>query len=68
MATELIRVLLADDHAVVRDGLSKILNDEPDISIVGEAKDGLQAINQAEELKPDVVIIMSKKAGKRVVE
>ena len=52
-----IRVLIADDHAVVRAGLVKILGAEPDITIVGEAEDGLEAIGKALELKPDVILM-----------
>jgi len=52
-----IRVLIADDHAVVRRGLVSILGAEPDINIVGEARDGLEAINQAVELEPDVILM-----------
>ena len=55
--TEAIRVLIADDHAVVRAGLAKILGAESDITIVGEAKDGLEAIEKALELKPDVILM-----------
>lgn len=53
----MIRVLIADDHAVVRRGLVSILGAEPDINIVGEARDGLEAINQAVELEPDVILM-----------
>lgn len=56
MAEE-IRVLIADDHAVVRAGLNTILGAEPDIKIVGEARDGLEAINKALELKPDIILM-----------
>jgi DNA-binding NarL/FixJ family response regulator len=52
-----IRVLIADDHAVVRAGLVKILGAEADITIVGEAEDGLEAIGKALELKPDVILM-----------
>ncbi|MFC2072968.1 response regulator [Chloroflexota bacterium] len=54
---KLIRVLVVDDHAVVRAGLVTILGAESDISIVGEAEDGLEAINKALELKPDVIVM-----------
>jgi len=54
---ETIRVLIADDHAVVRSGLANILGAEPDIKIIGEAKDGLEAIQKAIELKPDVILM-----------
>lgn len=54
---EVIRVLVVDDHALLRAGLTNILGAEPDIRIVGEARDGLEAINKALELKPDVILM-----------
>lgn len=51
------RILLADDHAVVRAGLAAILGFEDDFVVVGEAADGLQAVRQTLALKPDVVIM-----------
>jgi DNA-binding NarL/FixJ family response regulator len=54
---EMIKVLVADDHPVIRAGLAKILGAESDITIVGEARDGLEAIEKALELKPDVVLM-----------
>lgn len=52
-----IRVLLADDHAIVRQGLGSLLRGEPDIDIVGEAEDGQEAVDMARELRPDVVVM-----------
>ncbi|HSH58992.1 MAG TPA: response regulator transcription factor [Acidimicrobiales bacterium] len=52
-----IRVLLADDEELVRTGLRMILDAEPDISVVGEARDGGEALSQAELLAPDVVVM-----------
>src|SRR5215204_3974612 len=52
-----IRILLADDHTVVRQGLRKVLEERPDWEVVAEAGDGREAVRQAEELKPDVAII-----------
>jgi DNA-binding NarL/FixJ family response regulator len=52
-----IRVLLADDHQMLRDGLKALLQQTADISVVGEAADGREAVRRAEELKPDVVIM-----------
>lgn len=52
-----IRVLLADDHAVLRAGLRALLNAEPDIVVVGEAEDGTRAVEQAEALLPDVIVM-----------
>lgn len=58
MVTErAIRVLVADDHAVVREGTRHILNAEEDLEVVGEAADGEQAVQMAATLKPDVVLL-----------
>jgi DNA-binding NarL/FixJ family response regulator len=52
-----INVFLADDHAVVRDGLRSILEAEGDISVVGSASDGREALKQIQKLVPDVVVM-----------
>ncbi|MGB5833483.1 MAG: PAS domain S-box protein [Thiohalocapsa sp.] len=52
-----VRILLVDDHAMVRQGLSMLLSDEPDIEIVGEAQDGIEAIAQVERLNPEIVLM-----------
>jgi len=52
-----VTILLADDHPVVRQGMRNFLETEANLSIVGEAEDGLQAVQLAEQLKPDVVIV-----------
>ena len=52
-----IRVLIADDHAILRTGLVALLDCEPDIEIVGEAADGAEAVRKAVELRPDVVVM-----------
>jgi DNA-binding NarL/FixJ family response regulator len=54
--TEPIRVLLADDHGIVRAGLRALLEAQPDMTVVGEAEDGPSAIAQVQELQPTVVI------------
>jgi DNA-binding NarL/FixJ family response regulator len=54
-----ITVLLVDDHALVRRGFRRLLEDEPDISVVGEAGDGEQAVKLARELKPRVIVMDS---------
>ena len=52
-----IRILLADDHAVVRQGFKMILSAQPDMEIVGEAGNGREAVTLAEQFKPDVVVM-----------
>lgn len=57
MADDLIRVILADDHAVVRAGLKAVLGSAKDMLVVGEASTGPEAVEMAERLKPEVVIM-----------
>lgn len=52
-----IRILLADDHAILRDGIRALLSDETDLQVVGEAENGRQALEQARALRPDIVIM-----------
>ncbi|MFN8498624.1 MAG: response regulator transcription factor [Anaerolineae bacterium] len=52
-----LHVLLADDHPVVRLGLRALLESEPDMAVVGEAGNGLEAVTRTQELKPDIVIM-----------
>ena len=52
-----ISVLLVDDHALVRRGFRRILQDEPDLEVVGEASDGIEAVRLAEELHPRVIVM-----------
>lgn len=52
-----IRVLLADDHELVREGLQKLLEAELDIRVVGEASDGLEVVQKVDELEPDIVLM-----------
>lgn len=51
------RVLIVDDHPLMRQGLTQLINQQPDLAICGEAEDVPQALRQASELKPDVVIV-----------
>lgn len=52
-----LRVLLAEDHAIVREGLRALLDAQPDMEVVGEAADGLEALDAAKALAPDVVVM-----------
>jgi DNA-binding NarL/FixJ family response regulator len=52
-----IKILIADDHPVVREGLFAMLNREVDFDVVGEAKDGREAVNKTKELSPDIVLM-----------
>ena len=52
-----ISVLIVDDHAVLRSGLRQLLDQQPDIEVVGEASDGAEAIARAAELEPDVILM-----------
>jgi DNA-binding NarL/FixJ family response regulator len=52
-----ISVLLVDDHSLVRRGFRRMLEDEPDLHVVGEASDGLEAVQQAQLLKPRVIVM-----------
>jgi len=52
-----VKVLLADDHPVVRGGMRNFLDKEADFSVVGEAEDGLQAVQLAESLHPDIIVL-----------
>jgi len=54
---EPIKILLADDHTIVRQGLARLLEDQPGLRVVGEAENGRVAVEKALELKPDVVIM-----------
>jgi NarL family two-component system response regulator LiaR len=68
---ETIRVLIADDHAIVREGLRWLIATEPGIELVGEAKDGVEAVRQAQALAPDVILmdlLMPRKDGIEAIE
>jgi len=61
-----IRILIADDHAVVREGLRLLLTSEPGMEVVGQAADGVEAVTQAKTLQPDVILLdlmMPQKSG-----
>jgi DNA-binding NarL/FixJ family response regulator len=63
-----ISVLLADDQAMIRSGLRLILEDQPDITVVGEAADGTEAIRLARQLRPDVCLVDIRMPGKDGIE
>ncbi|MFK3733585.1 response regulator [Streptomyces sp. NPDC088090] len=68
MADKPIRVLLVDDHQVVRRGLRTFLEVQDDIEVVGEAADGAEGVARAEELRPDVVLMDVKMPGMDGIE
>jgi len=55
--TQSIRILIADDHAVVREGLRALIGTVPEMEVVGEAKDGVEAVFKARSLQPDVILL-----------
>jgi DNA-binding NarL/FixJ family response regulator len=57
MSKKLIRILIADDHYVVRMGLAALIETEPDLQVVGEAADGIQVVEQYKKLVPDLVLM-----------
>ena len=54
---EPIKILIADDHPVVREGLISMIKREPDFKVVGEATNGIEAVSRTKELKPDIVLM-----------
>lgn len=52
-----VRIMLADDHVVMREGLARLLGSEPDLEVVGEASDGLVAVDKARRLAPDIILM-----------
>ncbi|MGW4220324.1 response regulator [Streptomyces bacillaris] len=68
MADKTIRVLLVDDHQVVRRGLRTFLEIQDDIEVVGEASDGAEGVARTEELRPDVVLMDIKMPGTDGIE
>jgi DNA-binding NarL/FixJ family response regulator len=63
-----IRVVLADDHPVVRTGIRNLLSKSPDIEVVGEASNGSEALQLCEDLKPDVLLLDMEMPGLKGVE
>lgn len=65
---ERARILLADDHALFREGLAGIINNQPDMRVVCEANDGLEAFVKAQELKPDLILMDVQMPGMNGIE
>lgn len=63
-----IRILIVDDHALLRQGLRQVLELEPDLEVVGEAQDGFEAVAKARELAPDVVLMDINMPGLNGIE
>jgi two-component system response regulator NreC len=57
MSHKATTIFLADDHTIVREGLAKVLEGEPDFQVVGQAENGREAITRVEQLRPDIVIM-----------
>ncbi|MBP1694577.1 MAG: putative NarL family two-component response regulator [Chloroflexi bacterium] len=65
-ATELIRILIVDDHTIVRDGLQALISAEPGMQVIGVGSDGVEAVEKARALDPDVILLdlfMPRKDG-----
>jgi NarL family two-component system response regulator LiaR len=71
MSAPHIRILIADDHAVVREGLRALIETQPDMTLVGEAADGAQAVQMVRVLNPDVILldlVMPRMDGLQAIE
>jgi NarL family two-component system response regulator LiaR len=69
--TETIRILIADDHAIVREGLRGLIASERGMELVGEAENGVDAVSKARTLQPDVILldlVMPRKGGLEAIE
>src|SRR5213594_4922420 len=68
---ERLRLMVADDHALFRRGLQMVLEAEPDIDLIGESSDGVEAVEKAQELMPDVILMdvrMPRRSGIEATE
>jgi NarL family two-component system response regulator LiaR len=69
--TETIRILIADDHAIVRKGLRTLISSEPRMEVIGEAADGIEAVLETRSLQPDVIlmdIVMPRQTGLEAIQ
>ncbi len=57
--TQQVRLVIADDHPIFRDGLRRLLEAEADLKVLGEASDGAEAVKLARQLKPDILLARS---------
>ncbi len=64
----MVRVMIADDHAIVREGLSRILSEEPFFEVVGEAADSQEALDLAKKAEPDVILLDISMPGRGGIE
>ena len=67
----IIRILIADDHAIVREGLIALIQPQPDMVVVGEARDGMEAVEMARELEPDIILmdmVMPRQSGLEAIQ
>lgn len=55
--SQTVRIVIADDHPIFRDGLRRLLETEPDLKVIGEASDGSEAVKLARQLKPDILLL-----------
>jgi NarL family two-component system response regulator LiaR len=65
-----IRLLVADDHPLIREGLRTLLSTEPDLELIGEASDGIEVVEKATKLNPDIILmdlVMPKKDGLQAI-
>lgn len=68
MSANKIKVLITDDHNILREGLISLIEKQPDVTVVGEAEDAEQCLAKAEQLQPDVVVMDIKMAGASGIE
>ena len=66
--THKIRVMIADDHAILRAGLKMLVNAQADMEVVSEAADGAKAVQTARETKPDVALLLAWNHAREIVD